>query len=89
MSHIRAVPHDDIKTREEINHTKSCFFFFENQTNQVKGREDSTKLINLEIEKERLPQISMTYRGSFIFAFSVMFSLFRKLFFEAVMNGFL
>lgn len=28
--------------------------FFERQTNQVKGREDSIKLINLEIEKERL-----------------------------------
>lgn len=52
VSHIRAVPHDEIKTREEINHTKS--WFFESQTNQVKGREDSIKLINLEIEKERL-----------------------------------
>lgn len=63
--------------------------FFERQTNQVKEREDSIKLINLEIEKERLPQISMKYRGSFVFAFSVMFSLFRIFFLEAVMNGFL
>lgn len=65
--HIRAVPHDEIKTREEINHTKS--WLFESQTNQVKGREDSTILINLEKGKERLPQVSMKYRGgSFIFA---------------------
>lgn len=26
VSHIRAVPHDEIKTREEISHTKSWIF---------------------------------------------------------------
>ena len=49
------------------------WWFFESQTKQVKEREDLPKLIKLLIKKERLPQISVKYRGSLIFTFILLF----------------
>lgn len=59
-------------------------------SNESSERERRLNQINkFRDRKGEITQISMKYRGSFVFAFSVMFSLFRIFFLEAVMNGFL
>lgn len=75
-SHIRTVQTPMMRSRPgKRSVIQSCFF--ESKTNQVEKRGDLPKLIKLEFEKERLPQIPTKYRGSFIFAFSVTFSFLR------------